>query len=182
MKNLKFKTILVMSFTLAILLTLYPMLHSKDEPITNEDPYLRGVDTAQITKEIPSIQMYYYIKKYSNIYQVPESYAFSIAYVETRYKGPLDSSYNHKLTSYAGACGPMQIMPSTAKLVAGKPISRKILTSDIQLNVELSMKLCRILHDKYKNWGLVFGAYNTGRPCINRYAKAVLNNKYIWES
>jgi hypothetical protein len=39
------------------------------------------------------------------------------------------------------------------------------------------MKLLRKLYDKYKNWKIVFGCYNTGRPCVNDYAERVYNFK-----
>jgi soluble lytic murein transglycosylase-like protein len=148
----------------------------------NSDPYLKNVDTTEIVNSSPSIQMYFFIKKYAEKYDIPESYAFSLAYQETRYQGPLDLKYNHKQKSYAGALGPMQIMPATAKMIHGKSISARKLSSDIALNVEISMKLLRRLHNKHKNWGLVFGAYNTGRPCINQYAKNILNKQYNWVS
>jgi len=146
------------------------------------DPYLKGMDSSEVVNSSPSIQMYFYIKKYASQYNIPEAYAFSLAYQETRYGGPMDLDYNHKQTSYAGALGPMQIMPSTAKLIYGKAVSHKRLMSDIELNVKISMKLLRRLHDKYEDWGLVFGAYNTGRPCINQYAKNILNKQYIWNT
>ena len=28
--------------------------------------------------------------------------------------------------------------------------------------------------------GLAFGAYNTGSPCVNRYAREILNCNYNW--
>ena len=31
------------------------------------------------------------------------------------------------------------------------------------------------LYDKYGNWKIVFGCYNTGRPCVNGYAEKVYN-------
>ena len=49
------------------------------------------------------------------------------------------------------------------------------LISDIDLNVETSMKLLRKLYNRYKNWKIVFGCYNTGRPCVNDYAERVYN-------
>jgi soluble lytic murein transglycosylase-like protein len=148
--------------------------------IINSDPYLAGIDSTNIDEAIPAVQMYYYIKKYSNEYGIPEDYAFSVAYVETRYQGPCDVKYNPIQTSYAGACGPMQIMPATAKLICKKKISRNQLHNDIDLNVKISIMLMRNLHDKYNNWGKVFGAYNTGRPCINSYARKILSKKYNW--
>lgn len=147
----------------------------------NDDPYLEGVDSITIVNSSPSIQMYFYIKKYAAEYEIPEAYAFSLAYQETRYQGPMDLDYNHKQTSFAGALGPMQIMPSTAKMIYGKSISNHKLKNDIKLNVMISMKLLRRLRNTYGNWGVVFGAYNTGRPCINGYAKNILNKQYTWE-
>ena len=147
----------------------------------DDDPYLEGVDSITIINSAPSIQMYFYIKKYAAEFEIPEAYAFSLAYQETRYQGPLDLTYNHKQTSFAGALGPMQIMPATAKLIIGKPVSNNKLKNDIKLNVMISMKLLRRLHNTYGSWGMAFGAYNTGRPCINGYAHDILDKKYIWE-
>lgn len=147
------------------------------------DPYhqaLRGVTEDNVAGAAPSIQMYFYIKKYAKEYGVPEAYAFSLAYQETRYEGPLDMDYHHKQTSFAGAVGPMQIMPATAKLMCGKSVPHSKLKSDIELNVMISMKLIRHLYDTYNDWGLAFGAYNTGRPCVNQYARNILNKQYTW--
>ena len=131
-------------------------------------------------KTSPPIQMYYHIKKYADEYNIPEDYAFALAYQETRYMGPLHTNYNHKKTSPAGAVGPMQVMLSTARYLNKDKVSLKKLTTDIEYNVMTSMKLLRRLHNKYHNWGLVFGAYNTGRPMVNEYATNILNKKYIW--
>lgn len=146
-----------------------------------EDEYLVGVDSSNVVNSAPSIQMYFYIKKYAAEFEIPEAYAFSLAYQETRYGGPMDLNYNHKQTSFAGALGPMQIMPATGKYMLGKSISNKQLMTDISTNVYISMKLLRHLHDRYNDWGLVFGAYNTGRPCVNQYSRNILNKEYIWK-
>lgn len=164
-----------------LIITFGVLTVNKQCSLENADPYLKGIDTSEIVNSSPSIQMYFYIKRYAEQYNIPEAYAFSLAYQETRYGGPLDLDYNHKQTSYAGALGPMQIMPATAKLIYGKTVPKHKLMSDIKLNVKISMKLLRRLHDKYNDWGLVFGAYNTGRPCINQYAKNILNKQYIWQ-
>lgn len=146
-------------------------------------PYSRllNVNETTVVNSAPSIQMYFYIKKYADKYDIPEPYAFSLAYQETRYGGPLDMNYNHKQISYAGALGPMQIMPATAKMMYGRAIPHNRLKSDIELNVMISMKLLRHLYDTYGDWGLAFGAYNTGKPCINQYARNILNKEYTWE-
>jgi len=124
----------------------------------------------------PCIQIFKSIEKYSEIYDIPKKYVYGIAYYETRYQGPFHWAYNPKQTSYAGALGPMQIMYSTAKgLFPEKEFSREFLLQDIDFNVHCSMKLLRRLYDKHKDWKLVFGAYNTGKPLVNSYAENVYN-------
>ena len=127
------------------------------------------------------IQMYDAIMKYSEQYQIPKRFAFGIAYAETRYGGPFHWKYNHKKTSSAGAIGPMQIMPSTGKLMWKDSIfTNEYLKNNIDFNVHTSMKLLRKLYDKYRDWKIVFGCYNTGRPMVNNYAISVYNHKINW--
>jgi hypothetical protein len=139
-------------------------LATKGNPINSQSP--------------PCLQMYYYIEKYSEQYGIPRNYAFGIAFKETRYEGPFHWKYNPGQESYVGAVGPMQIMPATANMMwKGKTIKKQILKNDIGFNVETSMKLLRHLYDRYGNWQIVFGAYNTGRPMVNQYALDVYNYK-----
>jgi soluble lytic murein transglycosylase-like protein len=105
---------------------------------------------------------------------------YGIANTETNWKGPFDYKYKSNLKSHAGALGPMQIMPSTAKTIIGKSISNKRLQNDIQLNVRISAILLKRLYEKYTDWKLVFGAYNTGKPCINKYSKKVYQYQPQW--
>jgi soluble lytic murein transglycosylase-like protein len=173
MVKLKFITILMLMCIGAIFLT------SASKP--RVDRYHSTRINKNIVNSAPSIQMYFYIKKYAKKFSVPEAYAFSLAYQETKYRGPLDLNYNHRQISPAGALGPMQITTATAKLIYGTPVSKTKLISDINLNVMISMKLLHNLYSKYNNWGLAFGAYNTGKPCINGYARNILSHQYVWD-
>lgn len=116
-------------------------------------------------------KMYESIIQYSDSFNVPEKIAFNVAYLETKYKGPFDSTYNHKLVSKAGAVGAMQIMPRYASYFAGFNVNRTELKDSIDLNVFISMKILSQLYDKYEDWKKVLGAYNTGKPIVNGYAK-----------
>lgn len=131
------------------------------------------------TQSPPCLQMYYAIEKYAKQYEIPLDYAYGIAYYETRYTGPFQWKYKHSQKSYAGAVGPMQIMPSTADMMWPEKdkINTAFLMNNINFNVETSMKLLKRLHGKYNDWSTVFGCYNTGRPCVNEYAKNVYNYK-----
>ena len=124
------------------------------------------------------LQMYYYIDKYAKKYNIPLNYAYGIAFAETTYEGPYDWNYKHNRKSSAGAIGPMQIMPATANMMwPDEKISKKKLMNNVEFNVETSMKLLNILYEKHEDWKLVFGCYNTGKPCINNYALKVYNYK-----
>ena len=136
----------------------------------------------EVSDSTPSVVMYNSIIKYADMYEVPKEYAFALAYQETRYKGPADVKYKHIIASPSGALGPMQIMYSTAKLFVedGEVLNKKLLKSDIDLNVKLSMRILRALKDKHGTWGKAFGAYNTGKPIVNNYSKKILKKSYTW--
>lgn len=136
----------------------------------------------KITKQDPPcLQMHFYIKKYAEEYDIPLDYAYGLAYQETGYRGAFHWKYNHKKTSSVGAEGPMQIMIPTANWLAERNVSRKELKEDIELNVRLSLKYLRYLHNKYSDWKKVFGAYNSGKPIINQYALNIYNKNYNWD-
>jgi soluble lytic murein transglycosylase-like protein len=135
-----------------------------DQPINSDSP--------------PCVQMFYSIEKYAEEYNIPKNFAYGVAFKETRYEGPFDWDYNPSQTSSAGALGPMQVMFSTAKMVFPKEtFTHESLKTDIDFNVRCSMKLLRILYDKHKDWKIVFGAYNTGKPLVNQYAMDVYSYK-----
>lgn len=129
----------------------------------------------------PCLQLYYYIDKYSDTFDIPKRFAFGIANAETGYRGPLHFSYKHSQTSCAGAVGPMQVMTATARWINKDNISTEYLKNNIRYNVYTSMKYLRKLHNKNKNWKVSFGEYNTGYPCVNDYAKKVFNYKINWK-
>lgn len=148
--------------------------------------FLNGIveDQAQIETEQnyestapTAIEMYQLLEKYAEQYNIPKHIVYNIAYLESRYKGPFDWSYEPSLESFAGAVGPMQVMVSTAQFINHKSITKNRLKNDIETNIKTSMKLLRRLHDMYGNWTLVCGAYNTGRPIVNDYAIFCVSNK-----
>lgn len=126
---------------------------------------------------LPSHRMFYLIETYSDSFSIPKHIAYSVAYKETRYRGPLDTLYNPYLVSKAGAVGAMQIMPKYASYFAGFDVTRSQVMKDLELNVWLSMKILAKHYHQYKNWGLACGAYNTGRPIKNDYAKFCEKNE-----
>ena len=57
------KTKIITVVTLIVIAFGILTLNKKCNP-TNSDPYLRNVDTTEIVNSSPSIQMYFFIKKY----------------------------------------------------------------------------------------------------------------------
>ena len=128
-------------------------------------------------ENIPCLQVYFYLDKYSKEFGVPMNIAMGVAYQETRYQGPFHWNYIHNISSQSGAVGPMQIMPSSAtSFNGGKRVSSRELRNDIELNVRISMKMLSYLKRRYGSWGLALGAYNTGKPCYNSYASRIISN------
>lgn len=129
-----------------------------------------------------SIQIYFYTKKYCKEYNVPEELAFSIARLETNYRGPGMLHYKPNQTSYANALGTYQLLLSTAKYVVevysesfpgitSDDITPEVLLADVKLNTKIGIKYLRHLHNIYNSWIIASGFYNTGYPRINQYAR-----------
>lgn len=133
----------------------------------------------------PSVQVYYYTKKYCKEYNVPETVAFGVAKLETAYKGPDKHDYNPSQTSSGNARGTYQLLLSTAKdmyvllnLGEKNELTAEMLLTDVELNVKLGIRYLRYLHDNIsKNWTIVCGFYNTGYAQINDYA--IVATKYM---
>jgi soluble lytic murein transglycosylase-like protein len=143
---------------------------------TSDDSVFTDLNDYSTIQSPTSMRMYELIEKYSTEYNIPRYIAYNVAYMETRYLGPFHWNYNPYQESFAGAVGPMQIMPSTSDYINKVNYGKKRLTNDIRLNVETSMKLLNRLYSRYKDWAVVCGCYNTGRPLINDYARYCASN------
>ena len=172
MKTTHFFKVIYLAFCITTIIILSGMSQGSDEvssPFENEGV---GTPTSPI-----SLQMYECIEKYSDQYDIPKYVAYNVAYKETTYRGPFDWRYNPSRISCVGALGPMQIMPGTARLIQKHSVPNETLKNNIRLNIEISMKLLRRLHDKYQDWAIVCGCYNTGRPLVNDYARFCVKNQ-----
>jgi len=140
--------------------------------------FMSGTIYKPIEKPNAALRMYRAIMLYSGMYQVPKHVAFNIAHLETTYRGPQDSTYNPSRVSKMGAMGPMQIMYRYASYFADRKVTKSELRDSIEFNVNLSMKILAQNYKRYKSWKKAAGAYNTGRPIINHYAKEAVKKDY----
>ena len=129
-----------------------------------------------------SVQVYFYTKKYCAEFKVPEEIAFSVARLETNYRGPDMFHYKPNQTSTADARGTYQVLVSTAKYVVEiypeifleytpDDINAEILLTNVHLNTKIGIKYLQHLNNIYKSWIIACGFYNTGYPRVNGYAK-----------
>ena len=116
-----------------------------ESPLSTDSIFSGSNDYSSIQSPT-SMKMYELIEKYSDEYEIPKYIAYNVAYMETRYLGPFHWKYNPYQESFAGAVGPMQIMPTTSDYINKVNYSKKRLTTDIELNVETSMKLLNRLY------------------------------------
>lgn len=176
---MKTKSLLNLIFFVLISLMIvssYQVIYVDSETPEVTDEIELGKNKGLITSPT-SLRMYELIEKFSTKYKIPKHIAYNVAFKETRYQGPFHWNYNPSQVSCVGALGPMQIMPSTARLVQKKNVSNDVLKNDIKVNTEISMKLLSILYEQYKDWTIVCGCYNTGRPIVNGYALFCSNTK-----
>ena len=164
-------------FLLVISISITSLITQRIERSRDVVIRIGGIELDSLSDYPRSLQMYYLIEKYSDEYSIPKWIAFNIAYKETRYLGPFHWDYNPNQISSAGALGPMQVMMETSKNINGESVTRQKLKTDLEYNISTSMKLLRHLHDKWGDWEVVCGCYNTGKPIINEYARYCAGNK-----
>jgi soluble lytic murein transglycosylase-like protein len=139
---------------------------------------MSGITYKPFEKPNHALRMYRAIILYSGMYNVPEHVAFNIAHLETTYRGPQDSTYNPSRVSKAGAMGPMQIKYKYASYFAEREVTKSELRDSIEFNINLSMKILAQNYKRFKSWAKAAGAYNTGKPVINHYAKEAIKKDY----
>lgn len=132
---------------------------------------------SQETCDAPiSAKMHMLLVKYSVKYNVPFKIAYGIARKESGYRGPTHLDYN-PMVKGGSAYGPMQIQLGTARSTWRQRevlVTAKKLMTDIEFNVETAMKLISDLRKEYGSWTKALGAYNTGRPIANSYARQIM--------
>lgn len=91
----------------------------------------------------------------------------------------IESGYNPHATSYKGASGIWQLMPSTARLY-GVSAGRR---SEMQASTKAALLYLKKLYQKFGNWEFAIAAYNAGDGKViralrkNSHAKSVAELK-----
>ena len=102
----------------------------------------------------------FYVEKYSSEYQLEEEFVYAIIKAE--------SDFQEKAISKSGALGLMQIVPSTAKWIAGEfdEIYLKENLLSAETNIKYGCFYLKYLFSKFKTMNEVICAYNAGEAVV----------------
>ena len=90
---------------------------------------------------------------------------------ELKYLSVIESALKSYAVSWAGAVGPWQFMPATARLL-GLRVNRKVdERTDFQKSTHAAARYLTELFDIYGDWLLVIAAYNCGPAGVNSAIK-----------
>ena len=82
--------------------------------------------------------------------------------VELKYLAVIESKLSSGATSWAGAVGPWQLMPKTAKLLGLKVTHEVDERKDLVKSTKAAARYIKELHSEFDDWLLVMAAYNCG--------------------
>ena len=104
-----------------------------------------------------------FIEKYSACYNLDAAIVYAIANVE--------SDFDEKAVSSAGAMGVMQLMPATAGWIAGELGEEYNETGlfDVETNIKYGCFYLRYLLDKFGDVWVVVAAYNAGEGVVREW-------------
>jgi soluble lytic murein transglycosylase-like protein len=94
------------------------------------------------------------VLRYSKRYDVPAELVFSVITVE--------SAFNKRATSYAGAIGLMQVMPRTARQIAKELKCGKYNIRNIDTNIRFGTWYLKKMKEEFGDYDLAVRAYNCG--------------------
>lgn len=116
--------------------------------------------------QYPTAAIWDLARRYGALYSVEPALVMAVMQVESHFNpaavNPTDPSY-----------GIMQMLPSTASLLAGRPVSGEELLGNVELAVDLGTKYLAQGLAKYGNTGDALAAYNTGVPRRNAQGQYV---------
>jgi membrane-bound lytic murein transglycosylase D len=100
--------------------------------------------------------------------------------IELFYLCLVESQFNTRTVSYAGAAGLWQLMPETARLMGLKVNSYIDERFDPYKSTEAAVKYLKYLHTQLNDWGLAIAGYNMGPGRISNLIKEGKGSNF-WE-
>ncbi len=118
---------------------------------------------AFIERKLYPVKYSTYVEYYAKENNIPKEKVYAVILTE--------SKFNEYAVSHAGACGLMQLMPSTYKSIAEEleRIPDMNLIFDPAVNICCGSYLLSKLYNKYGSWEIVYAAYNAGEKAVDRW-------------
>ena len=91
--------------------------------------------------------------------------------VEMKYLSVIESDLKSGATSWAGAVGPWQLMPATARLLGLTVSKKRDDRRDYVKSTNAAARYLTNLYNEYGDWLLVIAAYNCGPGNVNKAIK-----------
>ncbi len=107
----------------------------------------------------------------------PQKYEAEVAAASEKYGVPkhiifavikTESNFDPDVKSSAGACGLMQLLPSTFSEMSGIADAERYIY-DPQINIDAGTKYLAYLYTRYGNWETVYAAYNGGLGNVDEW-------------
>jgi membrane-bound lytic murein transglycosylase D len=99
--------------------------------------------------------------------------------IEMKYLAVIESKLKNNAVSHAGAAGPWQIMPATARYLGLKVSSGNDERKNLYKSTQAAAKYLKELYNMYEDWLLVIAAYNAGPGNVNKAIKKT-GSKNFW--
>jgi len=100
--------------------------------------------------------------------------------VELKYLAVIESQLKTGAVSWAGAVGPWQFMPSTARLLGLRVSKSRDERRDFQKSTHAAAKYLTNLYSIYNDWLLVIAAYNSGPGNVDKAIRRS-GSRNFWE-
>lgn len=100
--------------------------------------------------------------------------------VELKYLAVIESQLKSTATSWAGAVGPWQLMPVTARELGLKVNHKLDERTNYQKSTHAAAKYLRDLYSEFGDWLLVIAAYNGGPGNVNSAIKKSGGSRNFW--
>lgn len=99
---------------------------------------------------------------------------------ELKYLAVIESELKSTATSWAGAVGPWQLMPETARILGLKVTHSHDERKDYYKSTHAAAKYLRDLYREFGDWLLVIAAYNGGPANVYYAIKKCNGNRNFW--
>lgn len=154
MKHIFYQTCIYLCVAIAVTFTSMKLLKTKENHYNYQRHKILAKKVNLETK---------YIDKYCNRYHVKPELVKAVIYVESR--------NNQNSTSNEGACGLMQILPSTASAILHQNVTCSELNNNLKLNLNAGIKYIKMMLMQFSGVSFALAAYNAGPSNAYRYIR-----------